>query len=443
MGDLSQHELRDLETFVAGLGTAMTALGQPVHKVQQRLQAVANGYGARDARISAFPTYFMVTMGSGAPATLAITTPLAPLLRLDQVAALDQLVTIAEHAEVTPPEGLAQLDRIRRLQPRYGKVVSLVGYALLTLGLCLILHPAARDVLAAAAFGVLVGILQLLASRRPAFQVLLPIAAAFVVSTLTAVASEHGVTGPGLPAMIAALVVFLPGATLTNAVLELAAGQMVSGSSRLVAGAVQLALLAFGILAGIELAGVPSAQVLQTSPDKFGSWAPSLGVAVFALGVHFAHSAPPRSLPALVVVLYAAWTTQVLVEKVSGAYLSAFVAAIVLTVVAAAVSHLPRSMPADAAFLPGFWLLVPGALGLSGLARLAGNFQSAGIDDLIATTVTIFAIAVGVLCGAIVLEGGAVGRRAAGSISRSATRRPRRWMRRRRRNTKRGDGIQG
>ena len=63
-------------------------------------------------------------------------------------------------------------------------------------------------------------------------------------------------------AMVASLVVFLPGATLTTAVLELAAGQMVSGSSRLVSGVVQLALLSFGILAGIEAVGIPSSQVL-------------------------------------------------------------------------------------------------------------------------------------------------------------------------------------
>jgi uncharacterized membrane protein YjjB (DUF3815 family) len=162
---------------------------------------------------------------------------------------------------------------------------------------------------------------------------------------------------------------------------------------------------------------------------------------VFALGVHFAHSAPPRSLPALVAVLYAAWTAQVVVKEVSGASLSAFVAAVVRSVVAAAVSYLPCSMPPDAAFLPGFWLLVPGALGLSGLARFAGNVQSAGIDDLIATTITIFAIAVAVLCGALVLDGGAASRRAVGSMSRSATRRSCHVFRRRRRDTNRDEGA--
>ena len=161
-------------------------------------------------------------------------------------------------------------------------------------------------------------------------------------------------------AMVASLVVFLPGAALTTAVLELAAGQMVSGSSRLVSGTVQLALLSFGILAGIEAVGIPSSRVLFGREELLGAWAPWLGVLVFAAGVTVAHSAPARSFPGLLVVLYAAWTAQVLGNAVFGGYVSALVGATVMTVVAVFVSRFPAAMPSHASFLPGFWLLGPG-----------------------------------------------------------------------------------
>ena len=105
--------------------------------------------------------------------------------------------------------------------------------------------------------------------------------------------------------MVASLVVFVPGAALTTAVLELAAGQMVSGSSRLVSGAMQLALLAFGILAGIEAVGIPSSRVFASSGDVLGDWARWLGVLVFACGVKVANSTPAGSFPGLLIVLYA------------------------------------------------------------------------------------------------------------------------------------------
>ena len=71
------------------------------------------------------------------------------------------------------------------------------------------------------------------------------------MAALSALAVKYDVTDPGLRAMIAALVVFIPGVALTTAFLELTEGQMVAGSSRLVWGGTQLGLLAFGIVAGV------------------------------------------------------------------------------------------------------------------------------------------------------------------------------------------------
>ena len=54
----------------------------------------------------------------------------------------------------------------------------------------------------------------------------------------------------------APLVTLLPGAALTMATVELSAGSMISGSSRLVFGLQRLLLLTFGIAMGVELAGL-------------------------------------------------------------------------------------------------------------------------------------------------------------------------------------------
>ncbi len=313
-------DLADLQLFVVQLGAAMNAAGEPVYVVQDRLTKMAAAYGARAATISAFPTYLMVTMGRGEPAVVEITASLGGSPRLDQIAALDHLLQDAERGAVRPTEGVSRLAEIREFHPRYGRLQSIAGYAVLTMGLCLILHPAPLDVAAAAVFGALVGVLRSFGRSQQTLQVLMPVIAAFAVSALSALAVNEELLEPGMRAMVASLVVFLPGATLTTAVLELAAGQMVSGASRLVSGCVQLALLSFGILAGIEAVGVPSSRVLFGREDLIGSWAPWLGVLVFAIGVMVANSAPPRSFLGLLVVLYAAWTGQVLGNAVFGGY---------------------------------------------------------------------------------------------------------------------------
>jgi uncharacterized membrane protein YjjB (DUF3815 family) len=65
-------------------------------------------------------------------------------------------------------------------------------------------------------------------------------------------------------------------------------------------------------------------------------------------------------------------------------------------------------MPPRASFLPGFWLLVPGALGLVGLTHLAGSGGAAGLAEVAATVVTIFAVALGVLAGTLVVDTSAI-----------------------------------
>jgi uncharacterized membrane protein YjjP (DUF1212 family) len=424
--DRNPDQSAELAAFLVELGAAMNTAGQPVYVVQERLTKVAGAYGALAARVSAFPTYLMVTMGRGEPAMVELTSALAGSPRLDQIAALDRLVRQAERGELHPTDALRRLEEIRVMRARFGRLGGVAGYAVLAMGICLVLHPAPLEVVAAAVFGGLVGLLRSMVRRRPTLQVLMPVIAAFVVSALSALAVREELSDLGMRPMVASLVVFLPGAALTTAVLELAAGQMISGASRLVSGGVQLALLAFGILAGIEAVGIPRSRVLFGTEALLGEWSRWLGVLVFAVGVVVADSAPRRSFPSLLVVLYSAWTCQVVANAVFGGYVAALIGAAVMTLMAFAVERFASAMPAHASFLPGFWLLVPGSLGLIGLTRLAGG---GGSQELFVTVGSIFAVALGVLCGTQLLAGavltGKVIDRASGNVAD-----PSPWLRR-------------
>ncbi len=275
-GAPSPAELRELQLFVVQLGAAMNAAGETVYEVQERLARVAHAYDPPAVRISAFPTFLMVTMGSGEPATLELTS-VAAVPRLDQIASLDRLVRDAEHGAVRPDEGLRRLDGIAGMRPRFGRLQSIAGYAVLTLGLCLILKPSPRDVAAAALLGALVGLLRSVAGTQPPVQALMPLVTAFVVSALSALAVEHDLTEPGLRA-----------------------------------------LLAFGIVAGIQAVGASAQRLFSGSPELLGAWARWLGVLIFATGVVVANSAPPRSFPGMLLVLYAAWAGQVAGNAIFG-----------------------------------------------------------------------------------------------------------------------------
>src|SRR5918993_143774 len=344
---------RELETFVVQLGAALNGSGVPVNVVEARLRRVAAAYGATDARISAFPTSLLVTMGLGTSATLELTTQLSGVPRLDQTAALD----------------------------RSGK-----------------------DVAVAAILGILVGVLRMIGQRDRALQVLIPVLAAFAVSSVSALSIQASAAAPGLRAMIAALVIFLPGAALTTAVWELTEGQMIAGSSRLVWAGVQLTLLAFGILAGVEAVGISTAEAFIGSPALLGAWAPWVGVLLFAVGVAITHSAPPKSFLALLIVLYTAWVGQFSGGLIFGGLVSGMVGALVMTPAAYLLARTRIGMPAFAMFLPGFWLLVPGALSLIGVTGRASDAASAVSDSTGAAAASVVGVVLGVLCGSVLLQ---------------------------------------
>jgi len=59
----------------------------------------------------------------------------------------------------------------------------------------------------------------------------------------------------------------------------------------------------------------------------------------------------------------------------------------------------PR-LPRLVVFLPAFWLLVPGAVGLVGVTELVSDPAAAGLEDLVQPIASIVAIALEMLCGA-------------------------------------------
>ena len=346
------------------------------------------------------PTALIISLDRAGWASVESIPQIAGMMRLDQISALYEVCEAAERGEVDPAEGLERMRAIRSMPARRGFLVRLLAYAAMTAGLCLVLQPTAGDVAIATVLGALVGALVLLSHERATLTILAPVLAATLVSALSFAAVGEEVADPGLRTMIAPLVTLLPGGVLTTATLELASGEMVAGASRLVYGGLQMLLLAFGIVAGVELAGHPSETIAaDVQTNLLGWWAPWLGVVVFGLAAYVYFSAPAGALPWLLLVLGVAWVGQVLGGALIGEDLSAFFGALAMTPVALAVGRFAGGPPPQVTFLPAFWLLVPGAIGLIGVTEVVGNPADAGIEDLITPIGSIVSIALGVLGG--------------------------------------------
>src|SRR5262249_55237948 len=140
-----------------------------------------------------------------------------------------------------------------------------MGYAVQSVGLALILQPTWLSLIGAASLGLLVGALCVVGRRIEAVGYMLPTICAFLVALIVFTFHNHWHVGvDSLRALAAPLATFLPGAAITLAVIELATHHLVSGASRLVAGFMQIAQLAFGILIAAQIAGIADSNLVTT-----------------------------------------------------------------------------------------------------------------------------------------------------------------------------------
>ena len=112
MAGASGRELRELQQFLLYLGSALTAAGEAVNEIEEHLRRVAAAYGAPRARVCVLPTYLVVALAPGRPATLEPTRQLRGVLRLDQTAALFEVLKAAGRGEPSPEEGSRRVRQI-------------------------------------------------------------------------------------------------------------------------------------------------------------------------------------------------------------------------------------------------------------------------------------------------------------------------------------------
>ncbi|MBO0676306.1 threonine/serine exporter family protein [Mycolicibacterium sp. S2-37] len=379
--------------FVAGLGAAMASANYPVTMVRNTMVTASGAYGL-DNQYLALPNY--VQVGNSETGALSIAHPDRDL-RFDQTFALSTLIGKAQRGAIDPVDGSAELERIWAMPMRFPTWVGVIGYALQSAGLALILQPAPLTLLLAVVFGTVVGVLSELGRRSDALAQLLPTICAFLVSLAAFTAVDHLHLGDAsLRALAPPLAAFLPGAAITLAVIELSSRQMVSGASRLVSGFMRIAQLAFGILIAAQVAGISDDHLITTPVNRIGPWAPWLGLVVYAVGGMLFFGPPNRFLPWMLLMLGTAYIGQVVGGAVLGSYASGFVGGLVLTLTAFAISHRPGTPATVSLILPGFWMLVPGSLGLMGVTELMGTDSTAVFA---ATLISMISIALGVQFG--------------------------------------------
>lgn len=324
--------------FLFRLAQSYLGSGEQTAQVELLIRRIATAYGMRRVRVVAFPTAIFISVDDGTGERVTLAEGPVSSLRLGQISDIYTLGSSVQRKELTPGQGLEQLNRIMRKAPRFGLVGTICGHTILSFGLAMLLLPSLGNILLATLLGTFVGSLKAMRRSNEVLAVPLSVVASFLVSAVVFGLAKYGLPIDPLQSLIPALVTFLPGAMLAMGMVELAYGDMVSGASRLINGFIQLVLLA-----------------------TFAAQRGSSGV----FGTEF----------------------------------SGFFGALVATPLVYLIQLRFKGPPAMVTFLPSFWLLVPGAMGLLSVKRMISD-HNAGLEGLYGAVFIFAAIGLGTLMGA-------------------------------------------
>lgn len=382
--------------LLAYLGAAMIAGQYPTHEVEDEVRRVARFLGYPSCQIAALPTGIMLSLGSGEPSTYERA---GAYLSLDQLTELNQVRQDILDGRLDEESAVTALTTLRSKRPRFGSWGMIGGGTVMSTGVAGIMQPGLANMLYVVVASFVVMLLLHLSSGRTMVRTLTPPLASFLVAAGAFwLSSQNLLIGP-MRTVLPTLVVLLPGAGLVTGMAELAANQAVAGTSRLVNGIVQLMLLAFGISIAAWVLDVPIAEFVNFRVTEWNALTPIVGLALMCLGIMFMESVNWRLWPWIAAVLVLTFLAQLFGQNLGGSgnvagFLGAFTAAFASSMASLLRPGLPRLV----AFMPSFWLIVPGTLGLFSSTQL-GAEPSLALTTIISIVTVLASLSMGLLFG--------------------------------------------
>ena len=385
------HDDAEVAAMLRELGIALIECEQPTQLVAARLLTIAHQYTSETVRVVVLPTALVVQVGTVA---YEVETIVKPTTQLNLAGRIDAIAELAEVGAITPADAAREAAAARTMPPRFGPVITVIGYTITTLGFGMVINPTWASLWGYVFLGTVVGAIVMLGRPFPTLNAVLPTLAAAVVTTLATWFVADAANDGLLRVISPPLVAILPGLALTIAAMELASAQVISGASRLIYGVAQLMLMVFGVGLGIHVGG----QLAPQQPSaQMGGWSLYVAVVVISVGLYIYLSAPKGSLLWLMLAIGVALVGQ----KVGGLFLSpthsGAVGAFLVVPFAMLGARVKTSPPAIVMMLAAFWALVPGALSFESLGEAAAG--EGDITTLGSTVAAIFSIALGTLVG--------------------------------------------
>ncbi len=385
--------IRRRDAFVLTLAQALHLFGTPSHRLEQAMEGISKDLDMQ-LQILATPTSLTAAIGSLEDQRTFLMRVEPSEANLEKLAELQQLMQLVSQGELGHGEAKAKIESLIARPPRYGVVVTLLAFSLISACAAVLFGGSWYDGLISAAVGGGVGLFLVVAAGRTRLEMLAPTLTALFAAIAARVAGHLWPQVNPFIITLASLIVLLPGLSLTTGVNELAHRHLVSGTARMMGSLVIMLQLALGVAGGWGIATSFWGDFTQVLLVEHELWIIAGVVIAAAMAFTVLFKAKPQDFGAIflgggLAYFVARWGTD-LYGPEFGAALGAWSMGCLANILARL-----RNKPALTTILPGMILLVPGSLGFRSLQALLHDQLFVGVEIAMTTVMVAIALVIG------------------------------------------------
>ena len=381
--------------FVLALGKALHRYGTPAHRLEEGLLVCCRQLGLADAEVFTTPTTIIMSFGDPHELRTRMMRVEGGELDMGKLAQVDELADQVGAKSIPISEGLTRLAKIAAAPPRYGHLLSTLAHGLTAGALAVFFGGSAPDVVVAAAIGLALGVLAQFAKRSVDRARVFELVGAMIASLCAGLVSSVWTTLSPSLVTVAALIVLLPGMSLTVAMTELTTRHIIAGTARLMFAVIVLLELVVGVALGERLANV-FVDVHHADPTALPTWSRWIALGASSIGVTIVMQASSRAFGWILAASLVGYIGSQLGSEWLGRDMGVLVGAFALGVTSNAYARWLKR-PAQVVQVPAVLMLVPGSMGFRGMSSLLGHDTLSGVETVFAMFIVAVAIAGGLL----------------------------------------------
>ena len=388
----------DAETALALLLSAARgaqACGYGAEDTERLVGELAAQLGLSDVQVSSLPTQLQLAVGIPGQQRIVLLRVAPTPVDLGRICRLDKVAREVKAGGIGPREASVRIDTIARSPRPYPAPMLLFAYCLAAAGAVLLFGEDLPEAITAAVAGLVVGSIAVVRSRVRELDLAAELVSALAAGFISQVVSARIWPLDPRVATLGAIVVLLPGFTLTQAVRELQTRNLLSGLAGLGSAAITFLALVIGAVLGGGL-GARLFGTARVPLVEIPSWAFLVGAAAMGLASVVVLRAPRREAPTVVGSALLSAAVSHAGSRTVGPALGAFLGAVVLGLVAHLNARV-RKRPVWLVTIPGVLVLVPGSIGYRSLLELVDRDVTTSIEAGFAMVLTAAGIVFGLL----------------------------------------------